>query len=275
MRQRASRDRVRWLLAVLLASRLPACATGAVEAADRHARARQVPVRARHRAARTRASGSPPASTSASSSTAIRRARIRADAKLGVGDTYLGEGTHRSVRARDQRVPGVPVVLSDAPARRLRAVQARRWRTSTRCAAPERDQTETREAIKELDVFLERYAEQRARCRKRRTSCARRGSAERVRVSRRLLLLPVASGIRAPIDRFKAVLERGPGVHRAATRVYFYLAESLIKVEQTGRGAPLLRAAGRRVRAERVSAEAQKRVRSSRRTCKQDRERDA
>ena len=48
----------------------------------------------------------------------------RADAKLGLGDTYLGEGTRRVVRPGDQRVPGVPDVLPDARARRLRAVQA-------------------------------------------------------------------------------------------------------------------------------------------------------
>ena len=33
------------------------------------------------------------ASTSASSWTCTRRARYRADAKLGIGDTYIGEGT--------------------------------------------------------------------------------------------------------------------------------------------------------------------------------------
>ena len=49
----------------------------------------------------------------------------RADAKLGLGDTYLGEGSAESQRARHQRVPRVPVVLPHPPASRLRAVQAR------------------------------------------------------------------------------------------------------------------------------------------------------
>ena len=49
----------------------------------------------------------------------------RADAKLGIGDTFLGEGTGGIEGPRYQRVPRVPVLLPHAQARRLRAVQAR------------------------------------------------------------------------------------------------------------------------------------------------------
>ena len=52
------------------------------------------------------------------------QSQYRADAKLGLGDTYLGEKQRRIASAGDQRVPGVPQLLPDAHARRLRAVQA-------------------------------------------------------------------------------------------------------------------------------------------------------
>ena len=47
------------------------------------------------------------------------QSQYRADAKLGLGDTYLGEGSLGIERARDQRVPRVPVVLPDPPAARI------------------------------------------------------------------------------------------------------------------------------------------------------------
>ena len=46
---------------------------------------------------------------------------LRADAKLGLGDTYLRRRRHRRPRARHQRVPGVPDVLPDASPGGLRA----------------------------------------------------------------------------------------------------------------------------------------------------------
>ena len=81
----------------------------------------------------------------------------RPDAKLGIGDTYLGEG---SAEALVLAINEFQEFLSFYPtnrARRLRAVQAGRSRTSGRCGSPQRDQTETRDAIKEFETFVARY----------------------------------------------------------------------------------------------------------------------
>ena len=72
----------------------------------------------------TTASGSRRASTSGSSSTAIRRARSAPTPSSGVGDTYVASIRPKSFVLADERVPGVPVVLPHAQRARLRAVQA-------------------------------------------------------------------------------------------------------------------------------------------------------
>ena len=85
-------------------------------------------------------------------------------------------GHRRVAGPRAERVPRVPDVLPDAPARRLRAVQARHGALPAD-AAPERDQTETKEAIAEFEAFVERYPEQRAAAGGTRAGCARPATA--------------------------------------------------------------------------------------------------
>ena len=81
----------------------------------------------------------------------------RADAKLGVGDTYLGEGSAESdVLAINE----FREFLSFYPTHKradyaqLKLGMAHFYQMR----APERDQTETREAIRELQTFVTRYA---------------------------------------------------------------------------------------------------------------------
>ena len=50
---------------------------------------------------------------------------FRPDAKLGVGDAYLSQGTSESVRPGRERVSGVPDLLPHQSEGRLRAIQAR------------------------------------------------------------------------------------------------------------------------------------------------------
>ena len=80
----------------------------------------------------------------------------RADAKLGVGDTYLGEGSAESdVLAINE----FREFLSFYPTHKradyaqLKLGMAHFYQMR----APERDQTETREAIRELQTFVTRY----------------------------------------------------------------------------------------------------------------------
>ena len=91
---------------------------------------------------------------------------------------HLSRRRHvRSAGARDQRVPRVPVLLPDQPPRRLRAVQARRWRTSARCAR--RSATRRRRATRssEFETFVDALSEQQPDAGGRRRSCARRRTA--------------------------------------------------------------------------------------------------
>src|SRR5690242_4228332 len=80
----------------------------------------------------------------------------RPDSKLGMGDTYLGEGT---AEALVLAINEFREFLSYYPTHRradyaqfkLAMAHFRQMR------APQRDQTETREAIKEFETFVERY----------------------------------------------------------------------------------------------------------------------
>ena len=80
----------------------------------------------------------------------------RPDAKLGVGDTYLGEGTPEALeRALNEFreflnfFPTNP--RADYAQYKLGMTHFRQMR------APQRDQTETREAIREFETFVARY----------------------------------------------------------------------------------------------------------------------
>ena len=80
----------------------------------------------------------------------------RPDAKLGIGDTYLGEGTAEALvlalnefREFLTFYPTNP--RADYAQYKLAMSHVRQMR------APQRDQTETREAIKEFEAFIARY----------------------------------------------------------------------------------------------------------------------
>ena len=81
---------------------------------------------------------------------------FRPDAKLGVGDSYLGEDTAASVvlAANEFRefLQFYPTSMrADYAQYKLAMSHFEQMR------APERDQTETREALKEFDVFFQRF----------------------------------------------------------------------------------------------------------------------
>jgi len=81
---------------------------------------------------------------------------LRPDAKLGIGDTYLGEG---STEALVLAINEFQEFLSFYPTNR-RADYAQ-YKISMahfrQMRAPQRDQTETRDTIRELETFVVRY----------------------------------------------------------------------------------------------------------------------
>ena len=160
----------------------------------------------------------------------------RPDAKLGVGDTYLGEGTSEALvlainefreflqyYPTNKRADYAQYKLGFAHFKQMRA--------------PQRDQTETQDTIKELEIFIARYP----------TSSLMPEVKTRLREARdRLSEADYLKGFfyyrqrwyPGAIARFKSVLHDDAEYSRRDA-VYFYLAESYVKVKQPALALPL------------------------------------
>jgi outer membrane protein assembly factor BamD len=159
----------------------------------------------------------------------------RADAKLGVGDTYLGEGTPESYLLA---INEFREFLSYYPTHRRADYAQYKLGMSHyyQMRAPERDQTETREAIRELTTFMERFP----------SSALREEAAAKLREARdRLSMSEQRVGVHyhrqkwypGAIERFKGVLSRDPNfTNRDET--YFYLAEAFEKIQRPAEALP-------------------------------------
>ena len=165
----------------------------------------------------------------------------RADAKLGLGDTYLGEGTAESTVLA---INEYREFLSFYPIHK-RAYYAQ-FKLGMchfyQMHGPDRDQTETLEAIAELTTLLQRYPtkeenplldEGRARLREARD----RLSDSDYRVA--YFYLRTQKFPPAAIDRFNAILKNDPEYSRRDA-VYFYLAQALLRVNRPAEALPYL-----------------------------------
>ncbi len=154
------------------------------------------------------------------------QSQLRADAKLGVGDSYLGENNSASyvyaVNEYREFLAFYPTnTRADYAQLQLGMVHLKQM------LGPQRDQTETKEAIHEFEVFLERYpnspllpqAKERLREAKDRLAD---GELQVGVFYLKIGLFPAA------VPRFKGLLERDPGYTRKDA-VYFHLAETLEK----------------------------------------------
>jgi len=161
----------------------------------------------------------------------------RPDAKLGIGDTYLGEG---SAEALVLAINEFKEFLSYYPTSpRADYAQYKAGLAHFRqMRGPQRDQSETREAVKELQAFVDRYpnsslmSEVRAKLREARD-----------RLSESDYLVGVfyfkQRWYPGAIDRFKDLLKTDPA-YTGRDAVYFYLAESLVKVKLNAEALPYL-----------------------------------
>jgi outer membrane assembly lipoprotein YfiO len=170
----------------------------------------------------------------------------RAEAKLGLADTYLGEGTAESnvLAINEYRE-----FLSFYPTHK-RAYYAQ-FKLGMchfyQMHGPDRDQSETQEAIAELTTFVERYGqsdlgdpdraklieEGRGRLREARD----RMSDANYRVA--YFYLKTQKFPPAAIDRFNAILKSDPEYSRR-DGVYFYLAQALIRMNRPVEALPYL-----------------------------------
>ena len=155
---------------------------------------------------------------------------LRPDAKLGMGETYLGEGSAESlVMGANEFREFLTFYPTNAKADVAQFKLAMCHQKQMRAA--ERDQTETRESLKEFQVFFDRYPnssltpEVRMRWREARDRLSM--SSYRVGVHYfRSRWYPGA------VDRFREVLKEDPEF-TGRDGVYFHLAESLLQADGT------------------------------------------
>jgi len=161
---------------------------------------------------------------------------LRPDAKLGVGDTYLGENTAESlVLAANEFREFITFYPTNPRADYAQYKLAMSHYNQMR--RPERDQTETRESVKEFEVFFERYPnsaltpEVKVKWREARD----RLSEASFRVGYFYFRSRWYPGA---IDRFRSVLKEDPG-YSGRDAVYYYLAESLARTDKKAEAIPL------------------------------------
>jgi outer membrane protein assembly factor BamD len=166
------------------------------------------------------------------------QSQYRADAKLGLADTYLGEG---SAESQVLAINEYREFLSYYPTheRNYYAQFKLGMAYYYQMHGPDRDQTETTQAISELSRFVEQYPtsplidEGRKRLREARD---RKSDAD-FRVG--YFYLRTGKYPPAAIDRFNAILKNDPEYTRRDA-VYFYLAQALIRMRREKEALPLL-----------------------------------
>ncbi len=161
---------------------------------------------------------------------------VRPDAKLGVGDTYLGEG---SAEALVLAISEFQEFLSFYPTHpRADYAQYKLGLAHfMQMRAPQRDQTETRDAIREFETFVARYPNSSLlpEVRDKRREAKDRLSEAEFEVGRfyyRIRWYPGA------IDRLQTLLKNDPEF-TARDGAYYYLGESLMKVNRPAEALPL------------------------------------
>ncbi len=159
----------------------------------------------------------------------------RPDAKIGVGDAYLGEGSTESlvlaINEYKEFLSFYPTHhRADYAQYKLALCHFRQMR------GPERDQRETREAVLEFETFLSKYPnsplmpEVQARYREARD----RLSMSEYRVGYFYFRQRWYPGA---IARLKALLKEDPGFSQRDA-LYYYLAEALLKVKLDAEAMP-------------------------------------
>jgi outer membrane protein assembly factor BamD len=162
----------------------------------------------------------------------------RADAKLGIGDSFLGERTAEAyVLAINEYREFLAYYPTHDRAHYAQFQLAMAYFNQMR--GPERDQTDTKSAIQEFTVYIQRYkgrplfAEAQQKLREARD----RLSLSEYRVG--YFYYRTQRWYPGAIDRFVAILRDDPEfTHR--DDVYFYLAQSYLKIERPAEALPYL-----------------------------------
>jgi len=162
---------------------------------------------------------------------------VRPDAKLGMGDAYLGENTPESLvsaanefREFLQFYPTNP--RADYAQYKIAMSHFQQMR------AADRDQTETKAALAEFDVFFQKFPNSPStpEVKEKWRTARNRMSEHTYRVGLTYYRLRWDPGA---ISRFREVLDSDPA-YGGRDAVYFYLAESLARSDKKAEAIPYL-----------------------------------
>lgn len=160
---------------------------------------------------------------------------FRPDAKLALGDTYIGEDTTESLLlAANEFREFLTFYPTHARADYAQLQIAKSF--MEQMLAPERDQSATKDAIKEIEIFLQRFPNSSLMSEARimeREARDRLSEAE-YRVGFYYFRVKWDPGA---IDRFKELLKNDPAFSNRDA-VYYHLAESLYRTEKKAEALP-------------------------------------
>ena len=163
------------------------------------------------------------------------QSNYRPDAKLGLGDTYLGEGSAESLVLAQNEYREFLTFYPSSPRADYAQFKLGMCHFKQMLAA-DRDQTETKEAVAELTLFVQRYP----------SSALLEDGRQKLREARnRLTDSEYKVGYfywrnrwyPGAIERFKAVLKNDPEYPRRDA-VYYCLGDSLMKMGRRAEAVP-------------------------------------
>ena len=160
---------------------------------------------------------------------------FRPDSKLAVGDSYIGEDTTESLLLAVNEFREFLTFYPTNP--RADYAQYRlSYAYSEQMLAPDRDQTATRDVIRELQVFLDRYPNSKLLpdVQKLMREAKDRLSASSYGVGLHYYKVKWYTGA---ADRFREVLESDPEF-TGRDAVYYYLAETLYRTDKKAEALP-------------------------------------
>jgi len=165
------------------------------------------------------------------------QSRYRPDAKLGLGDTYLGDNSIESLilGANEFRE-----FLTFYPTHE-RADYAHYKLALThyeQMLAPQRDQTQTKDALREFEAFVERFPDSKwiKEGQKKRQECRDRLSDADYQVG---FYYYRAKWYPGAVVRFRAVLKENPE-YGNRDALYYYLADTFVKIQASAEALPML-----------------------------------
>ncbi len=182
---------------------------------------------------------------------------FRPEAKLALGDTYLSQGgTENLLLAANEFREFQTFYPTHARADYAQLQLAKSY--TRQMLAPERDQSATRDAIKEIEVFLQRYPNSALMSEAR---AIEREAKDRLSLAgyRVGYFYFRARWYPGAIDRFREVLANDPAFTRRDA-VYYHLAESLYRTDKKAEALPYYERLIREFEQSEYLLETQKRV---------------